>query len=121
LKGQPIDTSTAAGKCFLDMLGVFAEFETNLGQERQLEASTRPRRPCVYKGRPASIDAERVRKMKADGMGPMEIAIALKVGRGIGLPIACSAKLKAGDAVTREQRFTQHLQRPRAQSDGSRS
>ena len=26
---QPIDTSTAAGKCFLDMLGVFAEFETN--------------------------------------------------------------------------------------------
>jgi DNA invertase Pin-like site-specific DNA recombinase len=24
---QPIDTSTAAGKCFLDMLGVFAEFD----------------------------------------------------------------------------------------------
>src|SRR5437764_11337631 len=24
---QPIDTSTATGKCFLDMLGVFAEFE----------------------------------------------------------------------------------------------
>src|SRR4051812_43431255 len=34
---QPIDTSTAAGKCFLDMLGVFAEFETNLGHERQME------------------------------------------------------------------------------------
>jgi DNA invertase Pin-like site-specific DNA recombinase len=31
---QPIDTSTAAGKCFLDMLGVFAEFETNLRKER---------------------------------------------------------------------------------------
>jgi DNA invertase Pin-like site-specific DNA recombinase len=28
---------TAAGKCFLDMLGVFAEFETNLRRERQLE------------------------------------------------------------------------------------
>ena len=26
---QPIDTSTAAGKAFLDMLGVFAEFEMN--------------------------------------------------------------------------------------------
>jgi DNA invertase Pin-like site-specific DNA recombinase len=25
---QPIDTGTAGGKCFLDMLGVFAEFET---------------------------------------------------------------------------------------------
>ncbi len=31
---QPIDTSTAAGKCFLDMLGVFAEFETNLRKDR---------------------------------------------------------------------------------------
>ena len=34
---QPIDTSTAAGKAFLDMLGVFAEFETNHRRERQLE------------------------------------------------------------------------------------
>ena len=25
---QPVDTSTAAGKAFFDMLGVFAEFET---------------------------------------------------------------------------------------------
>ncbi len=34
---EPIDTSTAAGKCFLGMLGVFAEFETTLRRERQLE------------------------------------------------------------------------------------
>ena len=34
---QPIDTSTTAGKAFLDMLGVFAEFETNLRKERQME------------------------------------------------------------------------------------
>ena len=34
---QSIDTSTAAGKAFLQMLGVFAEFETNLRKERQLE------------------------------------------------------------------------------------
>ena len=34
---QPIETSTAAGKAFLDMLGVFAEFETNLRKERQME------------------------------------------------------------------------------------
>jgi DNA invertase Pin-like site-specific DNA recombinase len=43
---QPIDTSTAAGKCVLDMLGVFAEFETNLRRERQLEASPRRRLPA---------------------------------------------------------------------------
>ena len=34
---QPIDTGTAAGKAFLDMPGVFAEFETNLRKERQAE------------------------------------------------------------------------------------
>ena len=34
---QPVDTGTAAGKGFLDMLGVFAEFEANLRRERQLE------------------------------------------------------------------------------------
>src|SRR6201987_45302 len=33
---QPIDTGTAAGKAFLDMLGVFAEFETNLRKERHV-------------------------------------------------------------------------------------
>jgi hypothetical protein len=36
---QPIDTSTAAGKCFLDMLGVFAEFETNCGASVSLKVS----------------------------------------------------------------------------------
>ena len=34
---QPVDTTTPAGKCFLDMLGVFAEFETSLRKERQME------------------------------------------------------------------------------------
>src|ERR1700751_1572121 len=38
---QPIDTGTAAGKCFLDMLGVFAEFETNLRLEGIVKAQLR--------------------------------------------------------------------------------
>jgi DNA invertase Pin-like site-specific DNA recombinase len=78
---QPIDTSTAAGKCFLDMLGVFAEFETNLRRERQLEGIARAKAEGVYKGRPASIDVAKVRAMKAEGMGATEIANALKIGR----------------------------------------
>jgi predicted site-specific integrase-resolvase len=45
---QPIDTSTAAGKCFLDMLGVFAEFETNLRRERQLEGIAKAKAAGVY-------------------------------------------------------------------------
>src|SRR5262245_9311316 len=78
---QPIDTSTAAGKCFLDMLGVFAEFETNLRRERQLEGIAKAKAAGVYKGRPPSIDAERVRELKAQGYGASKIAKALKIGR----------------------------------------
>jgi DNA invertase Pin-like site-specific DNA recombinase len=78
---QPIDTSTAAGKCFLDMLGVFAEFETNLRRERQLEGIAKAKAAGVYKGRPPSIEASRVRELKAQGMRPTEIAKALKIGR----------------------------------------
>src|SRR6266480_611586 len=78
---QPIDTSTAAGKCFLDMLGVFAEFETNLRRERQLEGIADAKARGVYKGRRASIDPVQVKRMKADGMGPSAIAKTLKIGR----------------------------------------
>ena len=47
---QPIDTSTAAGKAFLDMLGVFAEFETNLRKERQLEGIAKAKEAGVTRG-----------------------------------------------------------------------
>jgi DNA invertase Pin-like site-specific DNA recombinase len=59
---RPIDTSTAAGKRFLDMLGVFAEFETNLRRERQLEGIAKAKATGVYKGRPASIDTDQGKK-----------------------------------------------------------
>jgi DNA invertase Pin-like site-specific DNA recombinase len=78
---QPIDTGTAAGKCFLDMLGVFAELETNLRRERQLEGIAKAKAAGVYKGRPASIDAAQVREMKKQGLGATEIAKSLGIGR----------------------------------------
>ena len=56
---QPIDTSTAAGKCFLDMLGVFAEFETNLRRERQLEGIAKAKAAGVYKGRSGQCRSRR--------------------------------------------------------------
>lgn len=78
---QPIDTSTAAGKAFLDMLGVFAEFETNLRRERQLEGIARAKAEGVYKGRPPSISAEEICKLRATGAGASEIAKRLGIGR----------------------------------------
>ena len=76
-----IDTSTASGEAFLSMLGVFAEFETNLRRERQLEGIAKAKIAGVYKGRPASIDADQVRQLKTDGQGASEIAKRLGIGR----------------------------------------
>ena len=78
---QPIDTSTAAGKAFLDMLGVFAEFETNLRRERQMEGIAKAKAEGVYKGRKPSIDVDQVRSLHAEGVGPSEIAKRLEIGR----------------------------------------
>src|SRR5499433_3062219 len=78
---QPIDTSTAAGKCFLDMLGVFAEFETNLRKERQLEGIAKAKARGVYKGRPPTIDAVKVRELKSQGLGASAIAKQMNIGR----------------------------------------
>lgn len=78
---QPIDTTTAAGKAFLDMLGVFAEFETNLRKERQAEGIAKAKAAGIYKGRPATIDHIKVRELKQKGLGASDIAKALKIGR----------------------------------------
>jgi DNA invertase Pin-like site-specific DNA recombinase len=79
---QPIDTRTAAGKAFLDMLGVFAEFETNLRRERQLEGIAHAKARGAYKGREPSIDTNEVRRLRdEEKLGPTAIARRLKIGR----------------------------------------
>ena len=79
---QPVDTGSAAGKAFLDMLGVFAEFETNLRRERQLEGISAAKARGVYKGRKPSIDAVEVSRLRQEEkLGPAAIARRLGIGR----------------------------------------
>jgi DNA invertase Pin-like site-specific DNA recombinase len=52
---QKIDTSTATGRAFLQMLGVFAEFETNLRKERQLAGIASAKAKGKHLGRKASL------------------------------------------------------------------
>lgn len=78
---QPVDTSTAAGKAFFDMLGVFAEFETNLRRERQAEGIANAKAKGVYKGRPAKIDKDEIRRRLDAGDRPADIAKELRVSR----------------------------------------
>lgn len=79
---QPVDTSTAAGKAFFQMLGVFAEFETNLRRERQMEGIQKAKAAGVYKGRKATIDPLEIKRLKEDeGLGATEIAKRLGIAR----------------------------------------
>jgi len=78
---QPIDTGTAAGRAFLQMLGVFAEFETAIRKERQMEGIAKAKSEGVYKGRKPSIDTAQVRALDAEGIGATEIARRLGIGR----------------------------------------
>ena len=78
---QPINTQTSAGKCFLDMLGVFGEFETNLRKERQLEGISKAKEKGVYKGRKPSVDVEKVKELRDSGLGASAIAKEMGVGR----------------------------------------
>ncbi len=77
---QPVDTGTAAGKAFLDVLGVFAEFETNLRRERQLEGIAAAKARGVYKGRKPTIDPVELRRLRdEEKLGPAAIARRLGV------------------------------------------
>jgi DNA invertase Pin-like site-specific DNA recombinase len=78
---QSIDTSTSGGKAFLDMLGVFAEFENNLRRERQLDGIKKAKAKGVYKGRVATIDNEHIKDLREQGLGASAIARKLNVGR----------------------------------------
>lgn len=78
---QPVDTTTAAGKAFFDMLGVFAEFETNLRRERQAEGIAAAKIKGIYKGRPPLIDMDDIKRRLSESERPVDIARDMGVAR----------------------------------------
>ena len=78
---QPISTKDATSKCFLDMLGVFAEFETNIRKERQMEGIAKAKAKGVYKGGKKRIDVAEIRRLKNEGFGATKIARELNIHR----------------------------------------
>lgn len=65
-----LDTTTPAGKAMFGMVGVFAQFERELIQERVHAGLNRARAAGVKLGRPAIPEEklEEVRKLRADGL-----------------------------------------------------
>jgi DNA invertase Pin-like site-specific DNA recombinase len=81
---QPIDTSTAAGRLFFTILSSFAEFEASIRAERQregIDAAKAKGADSPFRGRPPSIDAAMVEKLRQDGLGASAIAKQLGVAR----------------------------------------
>ena len=76
---QPISTKDATSKCFLDMLSVFAEFETNLRKERQLDGIKANLHK--FKGRGQTIDIVKIQKLKKEGKGATAIAKEMGIDR----------------------------------------
>ena len=69
------------GEVTMKLLAVFAEFETKLRKERQMEGIEKAKERGVYKGRKPTIDAGQVRSLKEQGMGATAIARELSIGR----------------------------------------
>ena len=64
------------------MLGVYAEFETNLRRERQAEGISAAKRSSVNRGRPPAIDMDAIRARIAEGRSPTWIAREMAISRG---------------------------------------
>ena len=82
LHQQALDTATPSGKAMFGMLGVFAEFERAMIQDRVKAGLARARVNGQILGRPrVDIETEaRVRELAAGGMGKGKIARTLGIG-----------------------------------------
>ncbi|WP_417605098.1 recombinase family protein, partial [Primorskyibacter flagellatus] len=62
------DKDDAFAKLQLHMMGAFAEFERNIIRKRQAEGIAKAKSKGVYKGRKPSIDRDRVKELRAEGL-----------------------------------------------------
>ena len=81
--GGELDTKTPTGRLMLTMLGAVAEFERSLMLERQREGIAKAKAAGAYKGRAptARRQADDIRRLKAEGVKPAEIATRLNISR----------------------------------------
>ena len=86
LHQQGINTTTPAGKALFGMMGVFAEFERGMIQERVKSGLARAKKHGTKSGkaigRPATSTATeaQIRELRAQGMGMLKIAKQLQCG-----------------------------------------
>lgn len=65
----------------MQIIGAVAQFERSIIRERQREGIAKAKAKGVYKGRKPSIDAEKVKALRDEGVSPSAIAKQLKIAR----------------------------------------
>ncbi|WP_321448669.1 recombinase family protein [uncultured Cohaesibacter sp.] len=83
---QSIDTGDAAGKAFLGMLAVFAQFENDIRKERQMDGIAKAREKGVKFGRKPVMTGEQedeARQLRKDGWALQRIADHMGVSKGL--------------------------------------
>ena len=85
LHQQALDTSTPSGRAMFQMLGVFAEFERCMIRERVNAGLARAKERGTVLGRRRTRSAveERIRALRAEGMGMVRIGKTLGVGTSV--------------------------------------
>lgn len=79
---QSLDTGSPQGRLMFQMLGAFAEFETALRKERQMEGIAKAKEAGKYTGRPKTIDEQAIRDaLLAGGKSIRTIAADLGVSK----------------------------------------
>ena len=81
LNQSGVDTDTSTGRLMMSVLGAVACFENDIRRERQLEGIQKAKLAGKYRGRPVSIDPNRVKELHETGMGPAAIARSMGIGR----------------------------------------
>ena len=81
---QGIDTTQGGpvGALTMNLLAAFAQFETEIRRERQMEGIAKAKGAGKYRGRkPLPITPEEVKELRDFGLGPSAIAHKLRISR----------------------------------------
>jgi DNA invertase Pin-like site-specific DNA recombinase len=81
LQQGALDTTRSDGKLLLNILGSFAEFESDIRRERQMEGIAKAKERGAYRGRKASIDPHDISNAIASGESPTALAKRLGIAR----------------------------------------
>lgn len=81
LEPEIVSTAGPTGRLVITVLGMVAELEREFIRDRQQAGIEAAKARGVYKGRPKSVDADAIRRLHGEGLGPTQIAARLGVSR----------------------------------------